>query len=190
MRSYIFWKPVFDFTVALITIITLLPFYVALFILSSIDVRSFGIFSQIRIGQFGIPFRIYKFKTINPKTNIISSYGRFLRKYKIDELPQFFNIIKGEMSLVGPRPDIPGYYDKLQGKEKEILKLKPGITSQASIVFINEEELIEKTPDPETYNDEIIFPEKVKMNLEYLDRISLREDLRIVLQTLSTYSKK
>lgn len=188
-NKYIFWKSVIDFVFSLLLIFVLLPFIFVLFILATIDTKSHGLFSQIRIGRYGKPFKIFKVRTINPSTNVCSRYGRFLRKSKLDELPQLFNIFLGQMSFVGPRPDIPGYYDKLVGKDREVLQLKPGVTSRASIKYINEEEILNNVNNPGYYNDKVIFPEKVKMNLEYLRDFSLKEDLLILRKTYNVYFK-
>lgn len=120
---------------------------------------------------------------------IITSCGAFFRKYKLDEFPQLLNILKGEMSFVGPRPDIPGYYDVLKGKDNELLVLKPGLTSRASIKYHNEEELLKQQKNSLVYNDTVIFPDKIKMNLEYLQNQSLKLDLLIIYETLKTYIK-
>lgn len=117
----------------------------------------------------------------------VTCLGKILRKYKFDELPQLINILKGDMSVVGPRPDIPGYYDKLTGVEKRILYLKPGLTSLAAIKYKNEEQLLELKENPSYYNDEIIFPDKVKMNLEYQEKQSFFYDLKIILLTFKTF---
>ena len=114
----------------------------------------------------------------------ISSYGHFLRRFKLDELPQFLNILMGDMSFVGPRPDIPGYYDRLQGEDRKILQLKPGLCSWAAIKYFNEEEELRRHPNPLDYNDTVIFPDKVKMNLEYFYNQSLSEDIRILWGTV------
>jgi len=114
----------------------------------------------------------------------ISSFSRFLRKFKLDELPQLFNILKGDMSVVGPRPDIPGYYDKLVGNDRLLLKLKPGLTGYASINFFNEEYLLNTVENPEEYNDKVIFPKKVELNLWYLENISFLLDLKIIFKTV------
>lgn len=106
-----------------------------------------------------------------------------MRKTKLDEAPQLFNILKGDMSFVGPRPDIAGYYDRLEGEAKLILALKPGLTSEAGIKFRNEEKILSKQEDPLKYNDEILFPEKVKMNLRYYYNLSFKEDLYILFKT-------
>lgn len=126
---------------------------------------------------------------MNGNNNKISPIGSFLRKYKIDELPQLFNILKGDMSFVGPRPDIEGYYDQLTGEERKILKLKPGLTSEASIIFRNEEELLAKQNNPLKYNDEVLFPEKIRLNLDYYYNRSIFLDLKIILRTLLTLFK-
>lgn len=153
------------------------------FAVSSFDTKSNGLFFQKRIGQFGKTFKIIKFKTVHPVTRKISFVGRFLRKSKLDELPQLFNVLTGDMSFVGPRPDIPGYYDKLQGEERKILKLRPGITSEASIKYSNEEYLLKQKENPLEYNDQVLFPDKVKMNLDYYYRRSFLGDLKIILKT-------
>ncbi len=110
----------------------------------------------------------------------ISKYGNFLRNSKFDELPQLLNILWGQMSFVGPRPDVPGYYDRLQGEERKILELKPGLLSRAALKYYNEEDILNAQQVPLKYNDEVIFPDKVRMNLDYYYNRSLREDLRIL----------
>jgi len=190
MGKYLFWKPKIDFIFAVILLVLLFPVLLFFFITSSMDVHSNGIFKQERVGQFGKTFIIYKFQTINPRENSASGFGRFLRKYKIDELPQLFNIIKGEMSFVGPRPDIPGYYDTLQGEDRKILNLKPGLTSEASIKYRNEEESLQQQEDSEYFNDFVLFPDKVKMNLEYLEKMSLKTDIKIIIKTIITIFEK
>lgn len=114
----------------------------------------------------------------------ISRFGNFIRKTKIDELPQLFNVLIGDMSVVGPRPDILGYYDKLQGEERKILELKPGLTSLATIKYANEEALLAQQENPLKYNDEIIFPDKVQMNLVYHKQQSLWLDIKIIMKTV------
>ena len=156
---------------------------IVLYILASLNTQSNGIFVQKRIGQFGKSFKILKFKTINTITREISFFGAFLRKSKLDEIPQLFNVLVGEMSFVGPRPDIAGYYDELQGEERKILMLKPGITSLASIKYRDEEKLLAQKERPLEYNDSIIFPDKVKMNLEYYYNRSFLVDLKIIIKT-------
>ncbi len=113
-----------------------------------------------------------------------SRYGRFLRRSKLDELPQLLNILLGEMSFVGPRPDIPGYYDSLKGEERIILSLKPGLCSRAALKYFNEEVFLAQQPDPLAYNDRVIFPDKVRMNLEYYHQQSFWGDIRVLWDTV------
>jgi lipopolysaccharide/colanic/teichoic acid biosynthesis glycosyltransferase len=153
-------------------------------ILASLDTKSFGLFIQERIGQFGKPFRIYKIKTLRDLTKEISGFGKFLRKSKLDELPQLFNILKGDMSFVGPRPDVAGYYDLLEGENRKVLELKPGLTSEASIKYRNEEKILKSIDNPLYYNDSVLFPDKVKMNLEYYYNHSIWVDIRIIFKTI------
>lgn len=163
--------------------VLLIPMCCCAFVLV-FDVNCAPIFFQERIGQHGKKFVILKFRTIHPKTSKISRFSAILRKYKIDELPQLFNILIGQMSFVGPRPDIPGYYDLLEGENRKILELKPGLTSEASIKYSNEEEILANVPDRKKFNDEIIFPDKVKMNLDYLERQTFLLDLQIIFKTI------
>lgn len=141
-------KRLFDLFFSLLLIIILSPILILGYVVVSIDTFSNGLFTQKRIGQYGVPFTIYKLKTIRPKTTIISPVGKLLQKSKIDELPQLFNVLFGTMSFVGPRPDIPGYYDKLEGDYRKILALKPGITCEASIKYADEELILEKQENP------------------------------------------
>ena len=116
--------------------------------------------------------------------NRITPLGAILRKYKLDELPELWNVLKGDMSFVGPRPDMPDYFEKLTGNDRLILELHPGITGPASIKYANEEELLSSVPDPQKYNDEVIWPDKVRINLEYYYNRSLFGDIRIILKTI------
>ena len=177
-------KRVFDVVCAVFALLFLGIFIFIFWIIASIDTKSNGFFVQERIGQFGQKFYIYKLKSVQNHTNIISKFGRFIRKNKIDELPQLINILIGNMSFVGPRPDVAGYYDKLQGSNRQLLNLKPGLTSLASIKYSNEEEILAQQPNPQQYNDEIIFVDKVKMNLEYLANQSFILDLKIIFKTI------
>lgn len=153
------------------------------------------LFRQQRVGRFGRPFTIYKFRTMVQNHNgspvsvkgqdRITPFGAFLRKYKLDELPEIWNVLKGDMSLVGPRPDVSEYLDKLQGEEKLILNLRPGITGPASIKYIDEEEILALQHDPKEYNDNIIWPDKVRINLEYYHNMTFLGDLRIIGKTIA-----
>lgn len=114
----------------------------------------------------------------------ITPVGSFLRKWKLDELPELWNVLIGDMSFVGPRPDIPGFADKLKGNDKLILNLKPGITGPASLKYIKEEEILAEVDDPVKYNDEVIYPDKVKINLRYVQRRNFWLDLKIIFFTI------
>ena len=142
------------------------------------------LFKQIRIGKNGVPFTIYKLRTIPEGATIPNAWGAFLRKSKLDELPQLLNVLKGEMTLVGPRPDVPGYADLLQGDDRIILTLKPGITGLASLKYRNEEQLLAQQPHPQHYNDEVIWPDKVRINKWYASNRTFLIDLQIVFYTL------
>lgn len=172
-----------DYSIAFFAILLLLPLFFFILLLSSWDTGFPGIFMQERIGRNAKPFIIYKFRTLAPQTSEKSRIGHWLRRFKLDELPQLFNILKGDMSLVGPRPDVAGYYDELKGEQRLILRLKPGLTSEAGIKYRNEEELLNKQKDPLRYNDQVLFPEKVKMNLDYYYTISFRKDFLILMKT-------
>lgn len=142
-----------------------------------------GLFRHERIGQFGKSFEILKIRTMND-SNQISVLGRWMRSSKIDELPQLWNIFVGDMSFVGPRPDVSGYYDLLEGEYRKILELKPGLTSLASIKYSNEEEILSKQINPLLYNDKVVFPDKVRMNLEYYYNHSVFGDMKIIWKTI------
>lgn len=189
------YKTLFDYIVAIIGLIILFP----LLILISIGIKlTMGngniIFSQKRVGKNGEIFTIHKFRTmVNVHhgssisiagENRITKLGSFLRKYKLDELPELFDIICGKMSFVGPRPDVPGYADKLENHESLILKIKPGITGLASLKYRDEEEILSRVDNPIEYNNEIIFPDKIKINLYYIKNWSFLLDIQIIVYTI------
>lgn len=184
-------KRLFDFFFALLLLICFSGLIIILWMMAAIVTKSNGLFLQKRIGQYGKPFTILKFKTMRlvsagdgENSTVIPPTAAFFRKYKLDELPQLLNILGGQMSFVGPRPDIPGYYDKLVGEERKILELKPGLTSEASIKYSDEEEILKNIPNPEKFNDEVIFPDKVKMNLYYYYNRSFVGDLKVMFNTM------
>ncbi|MGC4041459.1 MAG: sugar transferase [Flavobacterium sp.] len=177
-------KRLFDIAVSVIALIVLLPIILFSWLILMIDTASDGLFFQKRVGRHGKLFTIYKLKTMHPKTANITKVGAFFRRYKLDEFPQFFNVLKGDMSIVGPRPDIEGYYDKLQGEDRKVLELKPGITSEASIKYYNEEEILDQQENALHYNDTVIFPDKVRMNLDYYYRQNLFLDIKIIIKTI------
>ena len=177
-------KRIFDIIFSLVGFILLLPILLFVWIAASIDTNSNGVFLQERVGQFGKLFHIYKLRTMHLKTNEVSKTGRFLRRLKLDELPQLINVLIGEMSFVGPRPDIPGYYDILEGENRKILELKPGLTSEAAIKYTNEERVLVEQENPLQYNDIVLFPDKVRLNLEYYYYCTFWGDLKIILKTV------
>ena len=114
----------------------------------------------------------------------ITPLGKKLRRYKLDELPELWNVLRGDMSFVGPRPDVPGYADKLEGRDRDILKLKPGITGPASLKYRQEEDLLSTVDNPQEYNDRVIYPDKVRLNLYYLDNYSFGKDIEMIVCTV------
>ena len=154
------------------------------------------LFKQERIGQYGKRFNIYKIRTMIETCDEIATsittanderilpFGKWLRKTKLDVLFELVNVLKGEMSFVGPRPDVPGYADLLQGSDRKILELKPGITGPASLKYINEEEILANVENPKQYNDEVIYPDKVKINLDYYHNRTFWGDIRIIFKTI------
>lgn len=156
---------------------------VVIFIIASIDTKSNGFFTQKRVGQFGRTFTIFKIKTMHPKTRTISGIGKFLRKSKLDELPQLWNVLIGDMSFVGPRPDIIGYADQLIGEDRIILNVKPGLTGLTSIKYRNEERILANQTDPLHYNDTIIWPDKIHINKWYVQHRTFSMDVSILFYT-------
>ena len=189
-----FLKRLFDLSVSLAGIIFLLPVFLIIALLVKIESAGPLFFIQQRVGRHGELFRLVKFRTMysgHEGNNItvkgesrITPLGTFLRKYKLDELPELWNVLKGDMSFVGPRPDVPGYADRLTGEERKILELRPGITGPASMKYSNEEELLALQPDPIKYNNEVIWPDKVRINLEYLKNRNFFLDLKIIIYTV------
>ena len=188
-------KHLFDKIAALFGIILLSPFMLIIFVIHKIVMtKGRFIFKQERIGQHGKKFYIYKIRTMTENDgNVfvttanderILPFGRWLRKTKIDEIVELVNVLKGEMSFVGPRPDVPGYADLLQGSDRKILELKPGITGPASLKYINEEVILAQVENPQQYNDEVIFPDKVKINLEYYHNRTFWGDIKIIFKTI------
>lgn len=164
-------------------------------IAASIDTRSNGFFIQQRVGMNGRLFHVIKIKTMRPVhvpgTTVtrandprITLLGRFFRKTKIDELPQLWNVLRGDMSFVGPRPDVPGFADNLVGEERRILSIRPGITGPATLKYRHEETLLAEVEDAETYNREVIWPDKICINIEYIRDWRLAKDLRYIWRTI------
>lgn len=187
-------KEIFDKLASATSLILLLPVLAFIGFLVKLTSRGPIIFKQERVGKNGRIFQIYKFRTMyhnDPGQGIpvkgnsrITPFGAFLRKWKLDELPELWNILIGDMSFVGPRPYVPFMAEKLTGAHARILHWKPGITGPATLKYINEEEILAKVDDPDRYDNEVIFPDKVRINLEYLDHWSFTQDLRILWCTL------
>ena len=176
-------KRIFDIVLSLVAIILIWWLLTLLYIIASIGTKSNGLFIQNRIGRYGKPFSIYKLRTID-SDGAMNGTSRFLRRSKLDELPQLINVLIGDMSFVGPRPDIAGYYDQLIGEDRKILELRPGITSAASIKYKDEEALLAKQSDPLLYNDSVIYPDKIQMNLHYYYNRTFFGDIVILWKTV------
>ena len=190
-------KRLFDIIFSILGLIILLPVFIIVSILIKVDSSGPIFFLQERVGLHGKYFKIIKFRSMKVNQNDsltvtlkndkrITRVGRKLRKYKIDEIPELINVLIGDMSFVGPRPDVPGYTDLLKGNERNILKLRPGITSSASIKYSNEEQLLLEQEDPIAYNNDVIFPDKVKMNLNYYENNNIWIDIKIIFATVFT----
>ncbi len=188
-------KRLFDITFAIVGIVVTLPVIIIAWAVASVETRSNGLFVQKRIGQHGKPFYVWKIKTMKPVSGMestvttsqdcrITKSGAFFRRTKIDELPQLFNVLFGQMSFVGPRPDVPGFADLLEGDDRIILALRPGITGPASLKYKDEETLLSKVQDPERYNKEVIWPDKVKINKAYIRNWSLSKDIGYLIKTV------
>ena len=188
-------KRIFDLLFAVLGIILLFPILIIILCIIKLTSKGPAFFIQERVGTEGKTFRMIKFismyvvnksySTISVKGDIrITKIGAVLRRYKLDELPELWNVLVGDMSLVGPRPDVAGYADKLEGEDRNILKLRPGITGLASLKFANEEAFLSKQDDPEKFNDEIIYPEKVRLNLDYYYNHNLWIDIKIIFATI------
>ncbi len=187
-------KEIFDKLVSAISLILLFPVMIIIGLLVKFSSEGPIIFKQERVGKKGKMFQIYKFRTMYhqpPREGTpvmgdprVTPFGAFLRKWKLDELPELWNILIGDMSFVGPRPYIPRMAEKLTGDHARILHWKPGMTGPATLKYINEEKILSTVDDPDRYSNEVIFPDKVKINLEYLDHWNFAKDMRILCYTL------
>lgn len=188
-------KFIFDRIAALAALLLVWPLLGVVALLVKIRMPDGPVFfCQRRVGKNGKLFTMYKFRTMSVHhsgssvsvagENRITPLGAVLRKYKLDELPELWNVLIGDMSFVGPRPDVPGYADCLEGTDREILQLRPGITGPASLKYRNEEELLATVENPQQYNDEVLYPDKVRINRYYLHHYSFWNDLQIICCTL------
>ncbi len=177
-------KRLFDLVVSCIGLLILFVPIFLLVLSASLASGQWGIFSQHRIGLHGKRFTIYKIRSLT-RSNMepVNWFQRVLRESKLDELPQLFNVLTGTMSLVGPRPDLPGYADVLKGEDRIILSVRPGITGPATLRYRDEDKLLATKKDPKAYNDEVIWPDKVRINKEYIQNWSFNNDLRYMIRT-------
>ncbi len=193
-------KRIFDITLSLFGLIILLPFMLIIAILIKFDSKGTVFFKQIRITKGGKEFKIFKYRTMKVgsdkysqitvgKDERITKIGSFLRKYKLDEIPQLINVLIGDMSLVGPRPEVPKYVALYTDEQKEILKVRAGITDYASIEFSNENDLLALEKDSEKAYIEKIMPKKIELNKKYLSEISMLTDIKIILLTIKKILK-
>lgn len=188
-------KFIFDRVMALVGLLILWPVLLAIAVMIKVKMSGGPVmFTQKRVGRYGKIFTIYKFRTMvvdhsGSSVSVageerITPFGLKLRRYKLDELPELWNVLVGDMSFVGPRPDVPGYADALSGQDRDILKLRPGITGPASLKYRNEEDLLSQVDEPQKYNDEVIFPDKVRINLYYLNHWSFAKDIKMIIYTV------
>ena len=193
--SGLFIKRLFDVVGSVFGLSVVLFIIFIAWIIAAIETQSNGFFVQQRVGKDGKLFNVIKIKTMKiikgVETTVTSSNdaritttGAFFRKTKIDELPQLWNVLLGQMSFVGPRPDVPGYADRLQGKDRVILSVRPGITGPAQLAYKNEEEILSNQNDSVKYNDEIIWPDKVRINREYIEDYSFFKDFYYIWKTI------
>jgi lipopolysaccharide/colanic/teichoic acid biosynthesis glycosyltransferase len=184
-------KRVFD----VVLVLFLLPFFIIpivfLVIVATFDTKKYGLFSQVRVGQHGKLFKIYKIRTLRDEQHKLGCLnksatvlGKYLRKTKIDELPQLYNVLVGDMSFVGPRPDVEGFADRLEGEDRIILMVKPGVTGEATLKYKNEELILQLQKEPEYYNRKIIWVDKVKINKNYVLNYSFYLDLKLILKSI------
>ncbi len=188
-------KSIFDRLMALIGLLLLWPVLAVVAVLILVKMPGGPvIFRQKRVGRNGRLFTMYKFRSMTvghggssvsvAGESRITPLGAKLRRYKLDELPELWNVLIGDMSFVGPRPDVPGYADNLMGDDREVLRLRPGITGPASLKYRDEEVLLARQSDPQRYNDEVIFPDKVRINRYYLHHYSFVKDIQMIFCTV------
>ena len=193
-------KRIFDIISSLFGLILLSPFMIIIAILIKLDSKGPIFFKQVRVTKNGREFKIFKYRTMRVgsdkysqitvgKDSRITKVGDFLRKYKLDEIPQLINVLIGDMSLVGPRPEVPKYVALYTEKQREILKVRAGITDYASIEFSNENDILANETDPEKAYIEKIMPRKIELNKKYLSEISVMTDIKIILLTIKKILK-
>lgn len=185
----------FDIIFSIIGLVILSPLFIVLYLLIRIESKGGGFYSQERIGKNGKPFKLYKFRsmrigsdkkgliTIGEKDNRITKTGFILRKYKLDELPQLWNVFIGDMSLVGPRPEVKKYTDLYTEEQKQVLQVRPGITDWASIKYVDENKILGESKDPNDAYVNLIMPNKIKLNMVYIQHQTLGEYFKIIFTT-------
>ena len=195
-------KRLLDMLFSLIVLTIGLPFALVVALLIAVDSRGCVLYRQSRVGRNNVDFQLYKFRTMHTGADKgslitvggddarITRVGRFLRKFKIDEFPQFLNILKGEMSIVGPRPEVRKYVDMYTPEQLRVLSVRPGLTDYASIRYVNENDLLTASDNPEKTYIEEIMPDKLNLNLKYIDEQSLWVDCKIVIQTIVAIFKR
>ncbi|WP_286175774.1 sugar transferase [Arthrobacter sp. NEB 688] len=187
-------KRAMDIVVGGVALVVTAPLSAAAIVVARRDTGESGVFAQERVGRHGRIVRVHKIRTMRSSTTVTTSvttsgdpritpWGRRFRAWKIDELPQLVDVLRGRMSLVGPRPDVMGWADRLTGADRLVLSVRPGITGPASLAFRHEEELLAAAEDPEAFNRDVIWPEKVRINREYVETWSLRGDVRYLALT-------
>lgn len=188
-------KYLFDRIMALVGLIVLSPVLLVVWMLIRVKMPDGpAVFTQKRVGKDGKLFTMYKFRSMSAHhsgstvsvagESRITPLGAKLRRYKLDELPELWNVLIGDMSFVGPRPDVPGYADKLEGDDRRVLQLRPGITGPASLKYRDEEILLASQANPQEFNDKVIYPDKVRINLYYLDHYSFLADMKMIFATV------
>ncbi len=189
-------KRLFDITASLFGLIVLSPILIPIALWVGLSSKGGVFYMQIRVGKNNKDFKLYKFRsmrvnsdkqgllTVGSKDNRITKAGYFIRKYKIDELPQLLNVLKGDMSFVGPRPEVRRYVEMYNEEEKQVLKVRPGITDPASIKYRNENDLLSKAEDPEQYYITNIMPDKLRINIDYINNRTFLKDIKIIFQTI------
>lgn len=192
----------FDVIFSLVGIIILLPFFFIIYLLIVIESKGGGFYKQIRVGKNGKDFNLLKFRsmrvgsdkkgliTVGQKDPRMTKMGFFLRRYKIDELPQLFNVLKGDMSIVGPRPEVRHFVELYTLKQSKVLSVRPGITDYASIEYVDENKILGEAVDPEKVYEEEIMPHKIQLNMKYIQNQSLKEYFKVIFITFWHIIKK